>query len=58
MLQLTEEHQMFRQTVRDYIVDQQFRRDYWVKGLRRIGIDDQDATGSLVEPSLARQTGR
>lgn len=31
----------FRQTVRDYLVDQQFRRDYWVKGLRRIGIIEQ-----------------
>jgi SAM-dependent methyltransferase len=26
----------FRQTVRDYIVNQQFRRDYWVKGPRRM----------------------
>lgn len=34
-------HEGFRQTVRDLIVDQQFRRDYWVKGLRRIGIIEQ-----------------
>jgi len=27
---------VFRQSVRDYIVNQQFRRDYWVKGPRRI----------------------
>jgi SAM-dependent methyltransferase len=27
---------MFRQSVRDFIVNQQFRRDYWVKGLRRL----------------------
>jgi SAM-dependent methyltransferase len=27
---------MFRQTVRDYIVNQQFRRDYWVKGARQL----------------------
>jgi SAM-dependent methyltransferase len=25
----------FRETVRDFIVNQQFRRDYWVKGARR-----------------------
>jgi hypothetical protein len=28
---------MFRQTVRDFMVNQQFRRDYWVKGARRLG---------------------
>lgn len=27
---------MFRETVRDYMVNQQFRRDYWVKGPRRL----------------------
>lgn len=27
---------MFRQTVRDFCVNQQFRRDYWVKGARRL----------------------
>jgi len=27
---------MFRQTVRDFCVNQQFRRDYWVKGPRRL----------------------
>ncbi len=27
---------VFRQTVRDFIVNQQFRRDYWIKGPRRI----------------------
>ncbi|OGT72228.1 MAG: methyltransferase [Gammaproteobacteria bacterium RIFCSPLOWO2_02_FULL_57_10] len=27
---------MFRESVRDFMVNQQFRRDYWVKGLRRI----------------------
>lgn len=26
----------FRESVRDFMVNQQFRRDYWVKGLRRI----------------------
>ena len=27
---------MFRQSVRDFIVNQQFRRDYWIKGARRL----------------------
>lgn len=27
---------MFRESVRDFIVNQQFRRDYWVKGGRRL----------------------
>lgn len=31
----------FRQTVRDYMVNQQFRRDYWVKGARRLNALEQ-----------------
>jgi SAM-dependent methyltransferase len=27
---------VFRQTIRDFIINQQFRRDYWVKGARRV----------------------
>jgi SAM-dependent methyltransferase len=27
---------MFKQTVRDFMVNQRFRRDYWVKGARRL----------------------
>ena len=27
---------MFRETVRDFMVNQQFRRDYWVKGARQL----------------------
>ena len=27
---------MFQQTVRDFIVNQQFRKDYWVKGARKL----------------------
>jgi len=27
---------MFKETVRDFMVNQPFRRDYWVKGLRRL----------------------
>lgn len=32
---------MFRQSVRDFMVNQQFRRDYWVKGARRLSPLDQ-----------------
>lgn len=28
--------QMFRESVRDFMVNQQFRRDYWIKGARRL----------------------
>jgi len=28
---------MFKETIRDFMVGQQFRRDFWVKGLRSIG---------------------
>ncbi len=30
-----------RETTRDFLVNQQFRRDYWVKGLRRLNPVDQ-----------------
>ncbi|HWR01252.1 MAG TPA: methyltransferase regulatory domain-containing protein [Chlorobaculum sp.] len=29
---------MFRQSVRDFMVNQQFRKDYWVKGARKLSI--------------------
>jgi len=32
---------MFRQTVRDFCVNQQFRRDYWVKGARQVTATEQ-----------------
>jgi len=32
---------MFRETVRDFCVNQQFRRDYWVKGARRLSVMEQ-----------------
>jgi SAM-dependent methyltransferase len=32
---------MFRQTVRDFMVNQQFRKDYWVKGARRVSAYEQ-----------------
>jgi len=35
---------VFRQTVRDFMVNQQFRRDYWVKGARRLtGLEQSEA---------------
>jgi SAM-dependent methyltransferase len=32
---------MFRESTRDFMVNQQFRRDYWVKGLRRLSAWEQ-----------------
>ena len=48
---------LFRQTVRDFVINQQFRRDYWVKGSRRLAaIEQNDALRALqvmllIEPS-------
>ena len=39
---------MFRQTTRDFMVNQQFRKDYWVKGARRMGgLDQRQALQAL-----------
>ena len=39
---------MFRQSARDFIVNQQFRRDYWVKGARRLtGLEQAEALRRL-----------
>lgn len=35
---------VFRESVRDFMVDQQFRRDYWVKGPRRLSPVEQAET--------------
>lgn len=32
---------LFQQTVRDYMVNQQFRKDYWVKGARKLSALEQ-----------------
>jgi SAM-dependent methyltransferase len=32
---------LFQQTTRDFIVNQQFRKDYWVKGARRLTVFEQ-----------------
>ena len=32
---------MFRQTTRDFMVNQQFRKDYWVKGARKMSLLEQ-----------------
>ncbi|WP_374669810.1 methyltransferase regulatory domain-containing protein [Ramlibacter sp.] len=34
-------HTGLRQTARDFLLDTQFRRDYWVRGLRRMGVQEQ-----------------
>lgn len=37
---------MFRQTVRDFMVNQQFRKDYWVKGGRKLSqLEQKEALG-------------
>lgn len=33
---------MLRESVRDFVVNQQFRRDYWVKGARRLTVLEQN----------------
>jgi SAM-dependent methyltransferase len=39
---------MFRQSVRDFIVNQQFRRDYWIRGGRRLsGLEQTEALRRL-----------
>jgi hypothetical protein len=35
---------MFRQSVRDFMVNQQFRKDYWVKGVRQLSPLEQTET--------------
>lgn len=35
---------MFRETTRDFIVNQQFRRDYWVRGVRKLSALEQAET--------------
>jgi SAM-dependent methyltransferase len=48
--------EMFRQSVRDFMVNQQFRRDYWVKGARRLNVAEQ--TKQLRDQRLALMTPR
>lgn len=39
---------MFRESVRDYMVNQQFRRDYWIKGARRLsGVEQSEQLRAL-----------
>lgn len=39
---------MFRETTRDFMVNQQFRRDYWVKGARRLTpLEQEESLRSL-----------
>ena len=64
-INLTAEHQSFlkeiadtnlRQTVRDYMVNQQFRKDYWVKGARRL--NNIERSESLRSQSVVLTTPR
>ena len=47
---------MFRQTTRDFMVNQQFRKDYWVKGARRLNLIEQ--TAALKEQRVILTTPR
>jgi SAM-dependent methyltransferase len=51
---------MFKQTVRDFMVNQQFRKDYWVKGARRLnpleqaqGLRDQRFVMTAHRPDVS-----
>jgi SAM-dependent methyltransferase len=33
----------FRQSARDFVINRQFRKDYWIKGPRRLGVLEQKA---------------
>jgi len=51
---------MFKQTVRDFMVNQQFRKDYWVKGARRLspleqaqGLRDQRLLMTAHRPDVS-----
>jgi hypothetical protein len=51
---------MFKQTVRDFMVNQQFRKDYWVKGARRLtpfeqaqGLRDQRLVMTAHRPDVS-----
>lgn len=53
-------HPMFKQTVRDFMVNQQFRKDYWVKGARRLtsleqaqGLRDQRLVMTAHRPDVS-----
>ena len=35
------ENPMFKESVRDYMVNQQFRRDYWIKGPRKLSTSER-----------------
>jgi hypothetical protein len=45
---------LFRQTTRDFLVNQQFRRDYWVKGARRLNPAEQQQ--AMKEQSVVLMT--
>ena len=45
---------MFRQTVRDFMVNQQFRRDYWVRGARRLNVPEQAKALRATQVLLAQ----
>ena len=45
---------VFRETVRDFVVNQNFRRDYWVRGARRLNALEQAEARRAVQVLLAQ----
>ena len=48
---------LFRQMVRDFVINQQFRRDYWVKGGRRLAAVEQNAALRALRVMLLIEPG-
>lgn len=48
---------IFRQTVRDFCVNQQFRKDYWVKGPRQLQVPEQLDALRQLKVVLAKPHG-
>ncbi|MGL5447003.1 MAG: class I SAM-dependent methyltransferase [Rhabdaerophilum sp.] len=47
-----------RETVRDFMVNQQFRRDYWVKGARRLsGLEQSEGLRAIRVMLVAKRQG-
>jgi hypothetical protein len=45
---------MFRETVRDFMVNQNFRKDYWVKGIRQLSLLDAAEQAGQVRVVLTK----
>jgi SAM-dependent methyltransferase len=48
---------VFRESTRDFITNQQFRRDYWVKGARKLGALEQSEATRQIRVLLTTPAG-